>query len=320
MAINQQYQLTNEQKEHFIRRGFLQLKGCFTKEQADAVTKNVWTRLGMDPLDKSTWTASRTNMPNHKAFSADELAPRAWAAICELCGGEDKISPESKEWRDGLIVSLGSPELEGKEVQPQELDGWHVDGDFFVHYLDSPEQGLLVIPLFSDIVPGGGGTMICPEAIPKVAAHLRDHPEGVSPRMLPRGHNDFYKETDLGWFCDLAKTCSDFVEVTGQCGDVFILHPLMLHSASTNPLRKVRIITNPPVSLSQPFIFSRADNAYSLVEQATLRALGATSLPGWQIAQPREPIIPNRAKLHEKMKLEELQRLNGMAAEGVTST
>lgn len=304
--------LTNAEKQHFLERGFVHLKKCFTKEQANEVTQNVWTRLGMDPSDKSTWTALRTNMPNHRSFDSSEFAPRAWSAICELCGGEDRVSPDSRYWRDGLIVSLGSPEFEGRDVTPQQLDGWHVDGDFFVHYLDSPEQGLLVIPLFSDIVPGGGGTAICPEAIPKVANHLYSHPDGVSPRMVERGHPDFYKEKDLQWFNELAQSCSDFVEVTGEIGDVFILHPLMLHSASTNPLRRLRVITNPPVSLKEPFDFGRADGNFSLVEQTTLKALGKESLAGWKIEMPREGIVPERVRQQAKMKEEESRRIEQM--------
>jgi len=99
-------------------------------------------------------------MPSHMNFDASEFAPRAWAAICELCGGEDRVKPASKMWKDSLIVNLGTPEGEDKPVAPQDLDGWHVDGDFFVHYLDSPEQALLVTPLFTDIAPSGGGE--CP--------------------------------------------------------------------------------------------------------------------------------------------------------------
>ena len=47
-----------------------------------------------------------------------------------------------------------------------------MDGDFFVHFLDSREQGLLVIPLFMDIVEHAGGTVICSDAIPAIAKHL----------------------------------------------------------------------------------------------------------------------------------------------------
>jgi hypothetical protein len=35
-----------------------------------------------------------------------------------------------------------------------------VDGTFFRHFLDSPEQGLLVVPIFSDVEHRGGGTLL----------------------------------------------------------------------------------------------------------------------------------------------------------------
>lgn len=290
------------------------IPNAFTKEQADSVTKNLWTRLGMDPDDRSSWTRLRTNMPSHITFDASQFAPRAWAAICELCGGEDRVDPDSKTWRDSLIVNLGAAEHDGQPVPPRELDGWHVDGDFFIHYLDSPEQGLLVTPLFTDIVPNGGGTIICPDAIPKVARHLHEHPEGVSPRMTPRGGDDFRREKNLSWFCSLAKSCDRFVEATGRVGDVYLMHPLMLHSPSSNALRRVRIITNPPVSLREPFCFDREDGNYSLVEQVTLRALGRDRLRGWKITVPRENVVPERVRAQEKMRLEELGRLEELRA------
>jgi hypothetical protein len=151
--------------------------------------------------------------------------------------------------------------------------------------------------------------MICPEAIPKVAKYLYDHPQGVSPRMKPREHEDFKREKDLQWFIDLAKSCTDFVEVTGQIGDVYLLHPLMLHSATFNSKRQIRIITNPPVSLKEPFVFNRADGNYSLVEQTTLRALERDNLGEWRITADRELVVPERMKGANKMKEDELKRL-----------
>lgn len=290
------------------------IPNAFTQEKADKVTETVWTRLGMDPNDRSTWTRLRTNMPSHSTFDAADFAPRAWAAICELCGGEDRVDPDSRIWRDSLIVNLGAADHEGKPVPPQDLPEWHVDGDFFIHYLDSPEQGLLVTPLFTDIVPNGGGTYICPDAIPKIAKHLYDHPEGVSPRMTPRDQEGFKQEKDLRFFCGVAKSCENFVEATGQVGDVFLMHPLMLHAPSSNALRRVRIITNPPVSLRAPHCFDREDGNYSPVEQVTLRALGKDRLAGWKIAAPREGVVPERVKNQERMRLEELRRLEELQA------
>lgn len=230
-------------------------------------------------------------------------------------------------------MNLGSPEHAGRPDPPGRLFGWHVDGDFFIHYLDSPEQGLLVVPLFTDVAPGGGGTALCPRGMRAVAEHLRDHPEGVSPRMIPRGDPDFGTEKNPGWFNAVARRVADeaaaaaggvdgnghggdddglFVEACGDAGDVFLLHPLMLHSKTNNPLRSVRIITNPPVGLRAPFCFDRAGGEYSLVERATLRMLGreeAGGLGGWAITHPREKVVPERVRVQERMKADELRRL-----------
>jgi len=70
------------------------------------------------------------------------------------------------------------------------------------------------------------GTMICPEAVPTVAKHLYDHPEGLSPRMTPRGEPGFCNEPDLAWFNSVARSCDNFVEATGNIGDVYLMHPL----------------------------------------------------------------------------------------------
>jgi hypothetical protein len=252
-------------------------------------------------------------MPWFNSFAVEKLAPKAWGGICSLLGGSGRVNPDASTWKDGFIVNLGTPEGHNKVVKPQELQGWHVDGDFFVHYLDSPEQALLVIPLWTDILPGGGGTMICPPAIDVVAKHLYEHPEGVSPRMSTRAENpDFtQEETGLRWYNNLAASMPDsaFVEATGVVGDVYLLHPLMMHSASNNQLRAVRVITNPPVSVKEPFNFDREDGNYSVVEKKTLRALGKDRLPGWKIQGERQRIVPERVRIQQEMKRLEEERL-----------
>lgn len=212
-------------------------------------------------------------------------------------------------------MNLGTPAGHNQDIRPQDLTGWHVDGDFFVHYLDSPEQALLIIPLWSDIAPGGGGTMICPPAIDVVANHLLAHPEGVSPRMSPRAQNPTFKEEPgLTWYNDLAASMPDdaFVEATGKVGDVYFLHPLMMHSASNNRTRSVRVITNPPVQINEPFCFDRADGGYSVVERKTLKALGKVRLEGWKIEAERQRIVPERVRIQQEMKRKEAERLKGL--------
>jgi len=137
------------------------------------VTSTLWTRLGYSPTDKSTWTEERVNMPWHNAVPVSEFAPKAWAAICELLGGEDRISDTMRVWADGFIVNFGKEEYNPEDdLDFRDLKIWHNDGDFFIHHLDSPEQALLVIPLYSEIVHKGGGTAICTDGIKHVAKLL----------------------------------------------------------------------------------------------------------------------------------------------------
>ena len=304
--------LTPEQVESFMKYGFLRLTDCFSRETAEEWTKTVWVRLGFDPKNPETWTTERTNMPSHEERPIKEFAPKAYNAICELVGGEDRITEESKVWKDSFIVNLGTKEHEGKEAHPRTLTGWHVDGDFFVHFLDSPEQGLLVIPLFTDILPNGGGTWICSEGPKKIGQYLYDHPKGVLPLMTPfEGVQK--RENGLDYFNTLIQTCDEFSfhEMTGSVGDVILLHPLMLHSASQNGRRLPRIITNPPVSLVEPFNFDREeDSQYSVVELKTIQDLGGQEkLWGWKIQGQRTEVVPERVRRQARMLEEERERL-----------
>ncbi|KAF9535497.1 hypothetical protein CPB83DRAFT_841854 [Crepidotus variabilis] len=325
MARELEY-LDSEQVERFLEQGYIVIKHAFSLEKANEWTKELWLRLGADPNDKSTWKTlkERTHLPWKKREKVETLAPTAWAAIKDLLGGEDRINSEASSWGDSFIVNVGTEELEDckKHVAPQDLDNWHVDGDFFVHFLDSPEQALLVIPIYSHIEPQGGGTIIAPEGIDIIAKYLASHPEGVLPTGLsftPSTSKYTNKEEDPGYISFLReiKKCHKFVEMTGEPGDVILLHPLMLHSASKNYLRIPRVITNPPVGLKSPFVFHRENSDdYSIVERKTLRALGKDRLD-FKISTDRRQITPARVLAEQKM-LQEEKRLKEAATQMVS--
>lgn len=86
---------------------------------------------------------------------------------------------------DSFIINLGSKEGEGKVVPPKELKGWHCDGDFFIHFLDSPEQALLVIPCWSDVESNGGATWVSNEGIPKIGKMLVSEVPCTSEHAMP---------------------------------------------------------------------------------------------------------------------------------------
>lgn len=165
--------------------------------------------------------------------------------------------------------------------------------------------------------------MLYPPGMRAVAQHLHAHPDGVSPHMATRDSHpggaftaaERINNQNLNWFNHVASqgADADYVEACGDTGDVFLLHPLMLHSATNNAKRNFRVITNPPVSLREPMRFYRGkgEGEYSLVERATLRMLGreAEGLPGWKIERPREAVVPARLRIQEEMKRQELKRL-----------
>ncbi|CAE6403139.1 unnamed protein product [Rhizoctonia solani] len=184
--------LTPEQVDFFMTHGYVVIKKALKEEWIARATQDIWIRLGFDPNDRSTWTTERIHQPWHRKVLAKDVAPNAWGAICELVGGEEKVADYCKEWRDSMITNLGTKRWETEDIKPQELDNWHCDGDFFLHFLDSPEQGLL---------PRGGGTYIAEDSIGVIARWLRDHPEGVAPGMFDFGAR--------------LKECNVFTEMTG---------------------------------------------------------------------------------------------------------
>lgn len=155
--------------------------------------------------------------------------------------------------------------------------------------------------------------MICPDGLDGVARYLAAHPEGVLPvkhTLVPSTNTMPNPKDNPGFWSHLreVKNFHKFVELTGEVGDVVLLHPLMLHSASKNHLRIPRVIINPPVGLREPFNFCRSDGNYSLVEQKTLRALGVDKLD-FKPSTERRGIVPERVRVQQNMLEEERKRL-----------
>ena len=137
-------------------------------------------------------------------------------------------------------------------------------------------------------------------------------------RELPPDIPEPLRSERLTHYINAIKTCPDdsFHEMTGDVGDVILLHPLTLHSASKNGRRLPRIITNPPVHLKEPFKFNRPDpSEYSLVELKTIKELGQENLRDWKITSPRLPVTPLRLKMQAEMLQRENERLNALGLE-----
>src|SRR5207237_6523017 len=128
--------------------------------------------------DPSTWEKGQIHMPATKRVTWREFMPKAWGAACDLVGGEEPLKQPCL-LGNSFIVNFHNGADRPWQPPSAEAPGWHKDGDFFLHFLDSPEQALLSLIIWSDIGHQGGGTFVCGDSVAPVARFLAAHPEGV---------------------------------------------------------------------------------------------------------------------------------------------
>ena len=268
--------LSIEQKEQFLQEGFLKISSGLSAELMQSWTTAALERLGYGTsqqyVEPIIW------MNHHNQAPIQQIAPAAWEAICEIVGGEKRIETKilgiesqhftqinSLVWSDAFIVnfSLGAD----KPWRAPQAEGfnWHKDGSYFRHFCDSREQALLLVLFWSDVETQGGGTFIAADSPTHVAQELLAHPNGIEP-----GTFDFQS---------IIRKCQDFRELVGKAGDLYIIHPYMLHASSANHVGRPRVMSNPPVVLKEPLRLDHNCEDLSLLEQTTLRFLGTNWAP-----------------------------------------
>lgn len=279
--------LTEAQVQSFLDKGYLVVHECLDVTIANRWIDEAYARLGYDKDNPATWQKDIIWMDHKNQLPVRELAPKAWAAILDVVGGEDRLESqvmqiESKHfstidssiWSDAFIVNFHKGADQPWQPPSAKVGGWHKDGSYFKHFLDSREQALLTIVLWSDMLHQGGGTFVAPDSVRLMARYLSEHPEGVNPK-------DFK-------FQEMISQCTQFEEITGKAGDFVILHPFMLHASSQNVIGKPRFMSNPPIVLKEPMNLNRENpEDFSLLERATLHYLGLERLD-FRPTAPRE--------------------------------
>ncbi|RSH89876.1 hypothetical protein EHS25_001862 [Saitozyma podzolica] len=291
MAEMKYQYLKPEDVQHFLQHGWLRVSDALKQEYVDRWMADMWTRIGYDQSDKSTWHTEYMHIPRHREIRHEDFSPKGWAAICDLVGGEDRLHNLYERWvGDQFVCNFGSAERTSQVEEPvKSRKTWHIDNDWFRHFLDSSNVALTVIHCFTDIPKRGGGTILCEDGLKGAKA---------AACFDPPYHN-------TGTF-DIIQTCQTFTTLEAKAGDVILLHGLLPHTNSLNYLHYARIITNPHACLKAPLNFNRVDGNYSLVEQAILERLGRKSLPEWKITRERANYHPRtdgfrRARVREEL-------------------
>lgn len=276
-------ELTPAEARHFVEHGHVVVKRAFARELADLVCESAWDELkatcGAERDKPDSWAGvsgrgGRSGYVRTKGtgrrFTLGTCAPRALALQADVVGGPQRLpgNGESLAWGDAAIGNLRVAGAPAWRPPGPRQPGWHKDGWHFRHFLDSPEQGLLTVPIYTDILPRSGGTFIARDSVGPVARLLSGRPPGFHPDGFQAGY----------LIPGLIEQCTDFVELTGEAGDMVLVHPYVLHRVSVNPSPRPRFIANMPLVLAEPMCFNRPPgDPYSLVELAVLRALNASN-------------------------------------------
>jgi hypothetical protein len=249
--------LTAGDVDAFVERGFCVLRGVFGAAEAAAARAVVWRRMeqkaGIRADDPATWPdgydiEERLAAPEVLACFTDRIA----AALAELLGPGRWLGLRTWGfWPVNFAYGAADP-------RPAPTVGWHVDGNWFRHTLDAPHQGLLLIGLFSDVDPGGGGTLVAEGSHRRTAQVLAGHPAGLT-------HLELFDAV-------LAEPIGSITELTGAAGDVVLAHPFLFHTRGFKRHGPPRFLSNTEAGLRTPLRLGRADPAGHSVLERSIRA------------------------------------------------
>lgn len=260
--------LTAEQREQFVRDGFVKVENAFPAEIAAEARAILWRASGCGPEDRTSWTRPVIRLGDfpQEPFKKAANTPILHAAFDALVGAGRWVPRESL---GGFPIRFPHPDDPGDT-------GWHVDASFpppepVDSYLDwrinfrSDRRALLMLFLFSDVANDDAPTRI------KVASHLH-----VASLLAPAG--------EAGISClELAKLAVPDTEglreteATGTEGTVYLCHPFLLHAAQAHHGATPRFMAQPPLIPRVRFELERRDGDYSPVEAAIRLGLGMSN-------------------------------------------
>jgi Phytanoyl-CoA dioxygenase (PhyH) len=239
--------------DNFVDRGWTVLRGAFPRSVAEAVLDALSLKCDCDLRDPKAWT--RPSIWLREAYAGspwmDAVTPRFAAAMDQLAG--------AGRWAPHTAMGWWPIRFPGFRDPPYG-DDWHVEGNFR-HRLNSPEQAILNLFLFTDVEPGGGATLLAEGSHLRVAQILTAiGPAGIGAGALRDR---------------VARLPGVFDSVVGACaaaGDVVLAHPLLLHASSPNRSTRPRVMAQPRTDFVGPKRFSGRD--LSPVEIVLARAAG----------------------------------------------
>ncbi|MGH8932040.1 MAG: phytanoyl-CoA dioxygenase family protein [Egibacteraceae bacterium] len=263
--------LSDAEVAAFVRDGFVRLPAAFSRSAAADCVELFWAQMPAGRLDRtdtvklpgpivrddpSTWVKPKIRLWFDQA---DEPVRRAMNT-CRLHGAYDQLAGAGR-WRAEPFFSsevrVRFPDHGAYDVD----DEWHVDhafglGDSVGLNLTSSLRAFLLLVLLTDVGPNDAPRMLragSHVAAARVFAETGDEPlrwDEVVPRIA-----------DLDDY--------PIVSATGDAGDVYLCHPVIVHTAQSHHGTTPRFAAQVGLQLREPMSLYRPDGDYSPLEQAT---------------------------------------------------
>ncbi|GLX93839.1 phytanoyl-CoA dioxygenase family protein [Herbidospora sp. NBRC 101105] len=213
----------------FARDGFLKLPAIVPREVADAARAVLWQQIGLSPDDPSSWTQT-------VVWTADPAGFGPFGQMIgspRLAAGLDQIAGEGR-W--GRRTTLGNIPVRFPNLPDAGDTGWHIDLNAAADWskIAVRSRSLLLLTLFSEVGPDDAPTRIRAGSQRDVAALLGDDEVDLmayGPRL-----EEVSRDRPLAY-------------ATGEPGDVYICHPLLVHAAQTHQGTRPRFMSQLPITL-----------------------------------------------------------------------
>jgi len=249
-----------QQREEYERFGITRIPGALAKTHLDEISDCVWETLARryqvrrdEPDGWKALRATKTeDLPDSLSF--DKVAAPAVCEALDLFLGSGNWQPP-KRWSH-LLAAF--PESRGRWEVPHQ--SWHLD--FRASRALGGNFAVRVFTCLADLEPGGGGTVVVAGSHRLVEVLLR--------RTSANLHSADVRKLLISTYRWISALCSrdakinrkqmfmesgavlDGVEVrvaeiAGAAGDVFLVHPWILHAAAPNCAAVPRLVLSTTV-------------------------------------------------------------------------
>lgn len=257
--------LTPDQVDEFQRSGIVRVPGAISRHVADAMCDSVWKMLArryrIRRDDPATWKAQRIagTKDRPRSITFEQVTSSAVRAMFSQLMAPAQWDCD-QHWGSLLVSFPGAPP-EASNGWDVPHHGWHLDAPVVRALPDL--YGVRMFTCLATVSPHGGATLAIAGS-PRLALALANARSAAKLRSADVRRGLIQRHSWIKELCTsdpaidrsrrFMKTPTRIedvevrvVEMTGEPGDVYFMHPLMMHAGSPNCLATPRIVLSSTV-------------------------------------------------------------------------